>query len=296
MAPERTTSRWIAAASASFVVIWATGFIVARLSAPHVEPFTFLTVRFSIAGLLLAGLALLFKARWPNYSAALHAIVAGALLHGGYLGACYWAIAHGLPSGIAALIGGLQPILTAVLAGRLLGERITARHWLGLAVALAGVALVLAPKLTFAAFGGITPVTAGAMFLGALSMTIGSIYQKRHVVHVHLLTGTALQYASAFVIVAVGAVLTENFRFDATADAWFALGWSVLVLSIGAILLFMALIRHGDVSKVSALIFLVPAVAAVMAWFLFNETLTSVQIMGMLVCAAGVFIVTRAGK
>lgn len=296
MAPEKTTPPWIAAASASFVVIWATGFIVARLSAPHVDPLTFLTVRFGLAFILLAVLALIFKARWPGHSATLHAIVAGAFLHGGYLGACYWAVAHGLPAGIAALIAGLQPILTAMMAGRLLGERITLRHWLGLAVALIGVALVLAPKLNFAVVGGITPVTAGVMFFGALSMTVGSIYQKRYVAHVDLLTGTTWQYASAFVIVALGALLTENFRFDATADAWIALGWSVIVMSIGAILLFMALIRHGDVSKVSALIFLVPAVAAVMAWFLFNETLTLVQITGMLVCAVGVFIVTRASK
>jgi drug/metabolite transporter (DMT)-like permease len=296
MAPEKATPPWIAAASASFVVIWATGFIVARLSAPHVDPLTFLTVRFGLAFILLAVLALIFTARWPGRSATLHAIVAGAFLHGGYLGACYWAVAHGLPAGIAALIAGLQPILTAILAGRLLGERISLHHWLGLAVALIGVALVLAPKLNFAIVGGITPVTAGVMFFGALSMTIGSIYQKRYVARVDLLTGTTWQYASAFAIVALGALLTEDFRFDATADAWIALGWSVIVMSIGAILLFMALIRHGDVSKVSALIFLVPAVAAIMAWFLFNETLTLVQIIGMLVCAVGVFIVTRAGR
>ncbi len=296
MAPERTTAPWIAAASASFVVIWATGFIVARLSAPHVEPLTFLTMRFGIAGLLLAFLALIFKARWPSHTVTLHAIVAGAFLHGGYLGTCYWAVAHGLPSGIAALIAGLQPILTALFAGKLLDERITFSHWLGLGVALLGVALVLAPRLSFEIVGGITPVTAGAMFLGALSMTLGSIYQKRHVSHVDLLTGMTWQYASAFVIVALGATMTENFRFDATADAWIALAWSVTVLSIGAILLLMALIRHGDVSKVSALTFLVPGVAAVMAWFLFDEILTLMQIAGMLVCAMGVFIVTRAGK
>ncbi len=296
MAAEKTTPNWIAAASASFVVIWATGFIVARLSAPHVEPLTFLTIRFGIAGILLAVLALFFKARWPNHSATLHAVVAGALLHGGYLGACYWAVAHGLPAGIAALIAGLQPILTAIFAGRLLGERITPRHWAGLAVALAGVALVLAPKLRFTALDGITPATVLVMAFGALSMTLGSIYQKRHVSHVDLLTGTAWQYASAFVIVGLGALVSEDFRFDATRDAWIALGWSVIVLSIGAILLLMALIRHGDVSKVSALIFLVPAVAALMAWLLFGETLTIVQIAGMLVCAAGVLLVTRVRK
>lgn len=296
MAPEKTQPNWIAAASASFVLIWATGFIVARLSAPHVDPLTFLVIRFSIAGLLLALLALVFKARWPGRTAASHALVAGTLLHGGYLGACYWAVAHGLPAGIAALIAGLQPIFTALLAGRLLGERITLRHWLGLAIALGGVALVLAPKLDFSVVDGITPATVLAMTFGALSMTLGSIYQKRHVTHVDLLTGTAWQYAGAFIVVLIGALATENFRFDATTDAWIALGWSVIVLSIGAILLLMLLIKHGDVSKVSALIFLVPGVAAVMAWFLFDETLTLIQILGMVVCAAGVLLVTRGRK
>jgi drug/metabolite transporter (DMT)-like permease len=293
MAHPKSTPNWIAAASASFVVIWATGFIVARLSAPHVEPLTFLTVRFGIAGLVLAVLAMLFRAHWPNRSAALKAVIAGMMLHGGYLGACYWAIAQGLPAGIAALIAGLQPILTAIFAGKLLGERITGRHWLGLAVALAGVALVLAPKLDLASARGITPVTVLVMIFSTISITFGSIYQKRHVTHVDLLAGITWQYAGGFAVVALGALLSENFRFDQTAEAWIALGWSVIVLSIGAILLFMALIRHGDVSRVSALIFLVPAVAALMAWLLFDERLTLVQIAGMLVCAMGVLIVTR---
>jgi drug/metabolite transporter (DMT)-like permease len=293
-ADVKTTPNWIAAASASFVVIWATGFIVARLSAPHVEPLTFLTVRFGIAGVVLAVLAMAFKAHWPHGRAAFHAVIAGAMLHGFYLGACYWAVAQGLPAGIAALIAGLQPILTAIFAGKFLGERITARHWLGLGVALAGLALVLAPKLDLSTTRGITPVTILVMAFGAFSITLGSIYQKRFVTHVDLLPGIAWQYAGGFIIVFLGALLAEHFRFDATRDAWIALGWSVVVLSIGAILLLMALIRHGDVAKVSALIFLVPAVAAIMAWFLFDETLTLVQIAGMLVCAVGVLLVTRA--
>lgn len=275
------------------MVIWATGFIVARLSAPHVDPLTFLTVRFGIAGLVLAVLAMVFKARWPHHPSALKAMIAGALLHGGYLGACYWAIAQGLPAGIAALMTSLQPILTAIVAGKLLGERITPRHWLGLGIALAGVALVLLPKLDLSAARGITPLTILAMVFSAVSITLGSIYQKRHVSHVDLLPGTAWQYAGGFIIVLAGALLSEHFRFDATRDAWIALGWSVIVLSIGAVLLLMALIRHGDVAKVSALIFLVPAVAALMAWMLFDETLTLIQIAGMLVCAVGVVIVTR---
>lgn len=296
MAHSKPTPRWITAASAFFVVIWATGFIVARLSAPHVEPLTFLTIRFGIAGIVLALLAVLFRAHWPARQIATRAMIAGVMLHGFYLGGCYWAVAKGLPAGIAALIAGLQPILTAIFAGKFLGERITGRHWLGLVVALAGVALVLAPKLDLQTTRGITPVTVLAMAFGALSITLGSIFQKRYVTHVDLLPSTAWQYAGGFIIVLIGALVSEHFRFDATRDAWIALGWSVVVMSIGAILLLMALIRHGDVAKVSALIFLVPAVAALMAWFLFDETLTLVQIAGMLVCAMGVLIVTRGNR
>ena len=240
----KSTHNWIAAASASFVVIWATGFIVARLSAPHVEPLTFLTIRFGIAGLVLATLGALFKVHWPSRRAALNAMIAGMLLHGFYLGACYWAVAQGLPAGIAALIAGLQPILTAVLAGKLLGERVTPRHWLGLGVALAGVALVLVPKLELGTARGITPVTVLAMTFSALAITLGSIYQKRHVTHVNLLAGTAWQYVGGFIVVFLGALASERFRFDATTDAWIALGWSVVVMSSGGILLLMALIRH----------------------------------------------------
>lgn len=283
----------IAAAPALFVVMWSTGFVVARLSAPHVEPFTFLAIRFPIAGALFLAIALAMRAPWPGGRLAVHAMVAGAFLHGGYLGPVYWAVAHGMPAGVSALIVGLQPLITAILAAWLVNAAITGRHWLGLAVGIAGVALVIWPRLSLEALGGITPLTTAVNFLGAAGIAFGTVYQKRHATGLHLASGGAWQYVGASAVVILLALLLEDFGFDGSPAAWFALGWSVIVLSLGAISLLMLLIRHGDVARVSSLIFLVPGVSALMAWGLFGETLSPVQIIGMAVCAAAVLIVTR---
>ena len=284
---------WIALAPALFVVLWATGFVVARLSADHVEPLTFLSIRFPIAGILFLGIALYQSAAWPNMKQAMHAGVAGALLHGGYLGAIYWAVAHGMPAGVSALIVGLQPLMTAFLAAALLDEKISTRHWLGLAVGILGVGLVVWPKLTLDAVSGITPLTTALCIFGALSVSLGTVYQKRFATGLHLASGGTWQYAGASLVVLIGAALSENFGFDGSFEAWFALGWSVIVLSLAAITLLMLLIRHGDVSRVSGLIYLVPAVAALMTYVFFGETLVPLQILGMAVCAGAVFIVTH---
>jgi drug/metabolite transporter (DMT)-like permease len=284
---------WIASAPALFVVLWATGFVVARLSADHVEPLTFLSIRFPIAGALFLGIALYQRAVWPNMKQAMHAGVAGALLHGGYLGAIYWAVAHGMPAGVSALIVGLQPLMTAFLAAAILGEQISTRHWFGLAVGILGVGLVVWPKLEMDNVAGITPLTTALCVFGALSVSLGTVYQKRFATGLHLASGGVWQYVGASLVVLIGAALSENFGFDGSIEAWVALGWSVIVLSLAAITLLMLLIRHGDVSRVSGLIYLVPAVAALTTYVVFGETLVPIQILGMAVCAGAVFIVTR---
>lgn len=287
-------ARWlISAAPLVFVVMWATGFVVARLSAPHADPLSFLAIRFPIAGLLFAAIALALGAPWPGRRAALHASVAGAFLHGGYLGPVYWAVAHGMPAGVSALIVGLQPLMTAVLAAWLVKEAISLRHWAGLAVGILGVALVVWPKLHMGLTGGITPLTIAVNVFGALSIAFGTVYQKRFATALNLASGGAWQYVGASAVVLGFALTMEDFRFDGSFNAWFALGWSVLVLSLGAITLLMLLIRHGGVARVSSLIFLVPGVSALMAYGLFGETLSPVQIAGMVVCAGAVLIVTR---
>jgi drug/metabolite transporter (DMT)-like permease len=285
----------IAAAPVLFVIMWATGFVVARLSAPHADPLTFLAIRFPIAGVLFALIALALAAPWPGPKQALHAAIAGAFLHGGYLGPVYWAVAHGMPAGVSALIVGLQPLMTAILAAAMVKENIAPRHWIGLAVGILGVALVVSPKLQTGLTGGITPLTTAVNVLGALSISFGTVYQKRYATSLNLASGGAWQYVGAALVVLVFAVTMEEMRFDGTFEAWFALGWSVIVLSLGAITLLMLLIRLGDVGRVSSLIFLVPGVSALMAYGLFGETLSLVQIIGMALCAGAVLIVTRRG-
>jgi len=283
----------VAAAPVVFVLMWATGFVVARLSAPHADPLTFLGIRFPIAGALFALIAVVLAAPWPGAKQAFHASIAGAFLHGGYLGPVYWAVAHGMPAGVSALIVGLQPLMTAILAAAMVKEEISLRHWAGLAVGILGVALVVSPKLELAQTGGITPLTTAINVLGALSISFGTVYQKRYATALNLASGGAWQYVGASLAVLIPALLFEDMRFDGSFEAWFALGWSVIVLSLGAITLLMLLIRLGDVGRVSSLIFLVPGVSALMAYGLFGEMLNLVQILGMAVCAAAVLIVTR---
>lgn len=290
--PQHAPS-WIAFAPWLFVVLWATGFVVARYSAGHVEPFTFLAIRFPIAGALFALIALWLRAPWPGLRGALQGAVAGALIHGVYLGPIYWAVAHGMPAGVSALIISLQPVMTAIFAMRMVGERIVLRHWLGLALGLIGVALVIWPKLSFAG-EGMTPVNVGACILGAIGSSLGNVYQKRFATGLHVASGGVWQYAGAAALVGIMALLTEDFGFDGSVQAWGALAWSVLVISLGAISLLMLLIRHGDVSRVAALNFLSPAVASVMTYFLFGETLGTVQLAGMAVSATAVLLVTQS--
>ena len=239
--------------------------------------------------------ALALAAPWPGARQAFHASVAGAFLHGGYLGPVYWAVAHGMPAGVSALIVGLQPLMTAIIASWMVQERISLRHWAGLGVGILGVALVVSPKLELGhgLADGITPLTTAVNLLGALSISFGSVYQKRFATALNLASGGAWQYVGASLAVLIPALLLEDLRFDGSFQAWFALGWSVIVLSLGAITLLMLMIRLGDVGRVSSLIFLVPGVSALMAYVLFGETLSLIQIAGMAVCAAAVLIVTR---
>ena len=287
---------WIGAAPFLFVLMWATGFIVARLVAPHADPWAFLAFRFGISGVILAVIAFVMRSDWPSPGVAGHSLIAGALIHGGYLGPVYWAVAHGMPAGVSALIVGLQPFLTAIFAALVIGEAIGRRQWQGLAVGIAGIALVVSPRLTLAALGGITPLTIIVTIIGAVSISFGTVYQKRHAALLDLATGGAWQYAGGTLVSFLGIVFFGAFRFDGSAAAWGGLAWSVIVLSLGAITLLMLLIRHGSMARVSSLIFLVPAAAAIMAYLLFDETLSAVQIAGMALCGAAVFLVTRSSR
>lgn len=278
---------WKRLAPAIFVVLWATGFIGARYAMPWAEPFSFLAVRFGISAILLAGLLGVFGAGLPPTREAAGALAAGALMHGGYLGGVFWAVHRGFPAGFAALIVGLQPLITALLAGRFLGEKVLPRHWVGLLVGFVGVAMVIWPKLG-AAGSGVNAATLGAGVAAVIAMSLGTIVQKRFGGSGHLLGGTFWQYVGATILTGLAAFATETGAFTLTGELVFAMAWAVLVLSIGAILLLMVLIREGEISKVASLFYLVPAVTALMAWPLFGETLSLVQIAGMAVATLGV--------
>ncbi len=274
-----------------FVLLWSTGFIGARYSMPHAEPFTFLSLRYALALAILLPIVWLFRAAWPGRRAAFHAMVAGSLIHGAYLGGVFVAVRHGLPAGIASLIVGLQPVATAVLAASFLSERVTPRHWIGLGLGLLGVCLVVVPKLDGdPAFSWITLAPA---FLAMAGISVGTIWQKRFVGGVDLKTGTVLQYVGALVPSLALALLFEERRIEWTGEFLFALVWLTLVLSIGAIFLLLFMIREGAVSKVASLMYLTPGVTAVMAYLLFGETLTLLQLAGLALAGIGVAAAMR---
>jgi drug/metabolite transporter (DMT)-like permease len=278
---------------ATFVLLWSTGFVTARLVAPHAEPLTFLTIRFVLAAAILAGAALAAGAAWPATARGWRdAAIAGALLHGVYLGGVFWAVSQGLPAGISALIAGTQPIVTALLARPLLRERVSARQWAGIGCGMLGVTLVLAPRL-----GGSTgyPTAALAVSIAStLAITLGTVWQKRTGTSLDLRSGTAIQFAGAALVVLVAALATETGRIEPVPAFWLGLGWSVFGMSIGAIALLLLMIRRGAVVGVASLLFLVPPMTALMSYGLFGETLATIQLVGMALAAIGVALASRA--
>ncbi|MGI9370859.1 MAG: DMT family transporter [Hyphomicrobiales bacterium] len=291
---ESASSRWFKMMPVIFLLLWSTGFIGARLGMPYAEPFSFLALRFGLVTVLVAIMAMFMGSTWPNRRDSLHAFIAGVFIHGIYLGGVFWSIDRGMPAGVSALIVGLQPILTAFLACWFLKEELNWRHWLGLFIGLMGVAMVLAPKLDISG-SGITIVTIAASFIGALSITIGSVYQKKYATGLDLMSGATWQYAGATAATFIAALIArETFTYTWTIDLIVAFVWLVVVLSIGAITLYMIMIRHGQVSKIAGVFYLVPAVTALIGWLMFNETLNLVQLAGMAVCAFAVAMIARS--
>ena len=282
---------WLRWAPALFVFLWSTGFIGSRLGAPFAEPLTFLSWRYAAAVVLLLAAALATRAAWPaSPQAAGHAAVAGLLVQGAYLSGVFCSVARGMPLATVSLIVGLQPILTAMAAGPLLGERLSTRQWLGTALGFAGVVLVVSAKWS----GVSTDAAAYAFLVFALAgITGGTLYQKRYCGAVPMLTGGVIQYAAAGIVTFAAACATETMAVRWTPQFAFALGWLVLVLSFGAIGLLFTMIRHGEASRVASLFFLTPPVTAVMAFLLFGEELPAAALAGLAVSAAGVALVTR---
>ena len=273
-----------------FVLLWATGFVAARLAMPQVPPLGFLVLRFAATLVVLAPLILIAQAPWPDRRGLAHLAVAGLLIQAGYLAGVWIAVALGMSAGLVALIVNLQPVLTALwLAfGR---ERIGLRQWAGLALGFGGVALVVAHRIDADRLG---PASIAFAVAGLLSITAGTLYQRRHVPSFDLRTGAFVQNAASLAAIAPLALWVESGPWAPNAGTWIALAWSVLGLSIGATFLLNTLIRRGTATRVASLFYLVPPVTALQAWVLFGEPFGALAALGMLLTAIGVALVVRS--
>ena len=273
-----------------FVFLWSTGFVGAKFGLPYADPFVFLFVRFVIVLIIMVPIVALMGGKWPStWREAVHIGTTGVLVHGVYLGGGFWAIDTGLPAGLAALIVGLQPVVTASVVGSLLGERVSMRQWGGLMLGLIGVALVLVPKIGDGV--GITAFGIGLAIAALLAMTAGTIYQKRFCTGMDLMGGTVVQYVAASIFVGVIALFKEPLTVEWSMDFILAMAWLVLVLSIGAIMLLMVLIKQGEATRVASMFYLVPPTAAFFAWMLFDEQLGMLGFAGFAIAALGVALV-----
>jgi drug/metabolite transporter (DMT)-like permease len=250
----------------------------------------YLTVRMAITVGVMALIVAIVRPTWPDRVGFMHSVIAGLLVHGFYLGGTAVAISHSVPAGLSALIPGLQPILTSTLANRWLGERVTALQWTGLLLGLAGTLLVLHSRTMSGEMGWGWLGTGVAL----VSITLGTLYQKRYSATIDWRAGNLIQFATAGSLFAVCTALFEtNHSVDWSMQFTLALTWLVLMLSIGSISLFYWLIRQSAATKVASLFYLVPAVTAIMAFVLFDERLDELSIVGMAICAAAVLLVNR---
>ncbi|MDR5762057.1 DMT family transporter [Caballeronia sp. LZ035] len=281
-----------------FVFLWSTGFIVARAITPYVDPNMYLLVRFAGTTLLFIVLALAARAPWPKGRDIGRHLFAGALLQGVYLGSGYWAVAQGLGVGIMALLGALQPLLTAAVAARLFGERLSPRAWGGLLLGLLGVALVLAPKIA-ASGAPVAQHAAGhapewfvvtTAVLAVFAITAGTLYQKSSLAQSDIRSASALQNAGAAMVALVLVLALGEHRFVASTITWLSLLWGIVMLSGVATTLLVWMVRRGDASRATALLFLAPPLAALESYLLFGETLGALQLAGFGVALAGVLL------
>ena len=277
------------------MLLWSTGFIGAKYGLPYAEPLTFLVSRYVLVIVLMSVLALAMRAPWPaSPREALHIGVTGLLVQALYLGGVFMSIHRGLPAGISALVVGMQPLLTAALAGALLGERVSARQWAGLALGFGGVALVVGSKASVDGVDGDALVHMLVPALAALlGITAGTLYQKRFCPRFDLRTGSVVQFVPTLALTALVASQTESLHIDWSGEFIFALLWLVLVLSLGAISLLNLLIRSGSAVNVASLFYLTPPTTALIAWAMFGETLSVIALVGMSVAVAGVWLARK---
>lgn len=287
------------AAPALFAFLWSTGWIVAKYASLHADPVTFLAARHALAACAFAAVCLLLRARWPDsLLQAGRAMLSGVFLHGLYLAGVWYAIGQGVPSGLSGIIAGLQPLLTAMAAPFLLGERLSPRQRIGLALGFAGILIAISPQLFASLSAGLTglgiPLVINLVAMS--SVTYGTLYQKRYLQNGDLWTTATLQFVGAFVVTLPIAMMTEDMRFDWTVQAVAAMAWSVIGISMGAVFLLLYLINRGQVSRAASLIYLMPPMVALEAALLFGEPLTWPMIIGTVIVVTGVYLVNRKSR
>ena len=291
---DTDSAAWTFGIPTVLVFLWSTGFIGAKYGLPYAEPFTFVAIRFAIATVILTVFAWLSRAPWPRTGReVLNTVIVGILLHGTYLTGVFVAIYNGVPAWVASLLTGLHPLLTALLAGSTLGEHIRVSQWLGFALGLLGISLVLWQGDTQTSLPMIGILACAA---GLLALTGGSLFQKRFGTSTDLRTGQAIQQMAAFALVLPCAFLFESREVQWTGQFIFSLAWLTGVLSIGMFTLLYLLIRRGAASKVASLFYLVPPLVALESFFLFDEVVTLRHIAGMVLAGGGVYLVTRSPR
>jgi drug/metabolite transporter (DMT)-like permease len=288
----RQAGFWLSPIPVFFVLLWSTGFIVAKFGLPYAPPLTFLLLRCAAVLAVLLPVVLVWRAPWPQHPG--HVAIAGVLLQAGYLGGVWCAIKLGMPAGVTALIVGMQPILTAA-AAPLIGESVRPRQWLGLLFGLGGVALVVYAKVTLV---GLSPLAIGYCVLALLSITAGTMYQRRFCPRFDLRTGTVIQFGSTVALLLPLAICFEQLDPGLARVAWTprfvgALLWSVFALSIGAIFLLFKLLQRRDATEVTSLLYLTPPTTAIMAWLVFGEALSLLGVAGMALAVVGVVCVVK---
>jgi len=290
-AKSPSASLLFSGAPALFVVLWSTGFIGAKMGLPYAEPATFLAIRFLLVAIILGALCWWSGALWPrDWHNVGHILAVGLLVHGIYLGGIYAGISRGVTAGDSALIVGMQPILTAILIGPMLAESVRIRQWAGFILGTLGLGLVSSRY-----FGGSSSSVSGVVFciVGVVGMSIGTLYQKRFCSEMDLLSGSFLQFLSASLMMILIAAMFETRQVHWTGEFIFALGWLVLVLSLGAMTVLWLLVRAKAATQVASLFFLVPPVTALIAWPLFGETLTLKSVSGMALVVLGILLVKQ---
>ena len=277
-----------------FVLIWSTGFVAAKYGLPYAEPFTLLSYRNGLTLIVLFIIMQVKKSIWPSSGRAfIHLMVTGLLIHGVYLGGVFQAIKWEIPIGLTAMIIGLQPLVMAFIAVIILHERIIRKQWIGLIIGLLGLYLVLFEKFDLAIegfFTGFSFLAVLAVFGSLVGISLGTIYQKRFCSDMDLISGTLIQYLGAFILCIIMSLCFETGDILWTNAFMITLAWQVFGLSIGAVLLLMTMIKQDALARVGSYFYLVPVLVAIQAWYLFDETMNFISIIGVLLIVFAVAI------